>query len=73
MGFSVGVSPGGGYAIRHEGQSVGIVTSGNQSPTLGVGIGLGYVPTALAAPGTTIDVAARGTTFPAEVVKIPFC
>ncbi len=65
--------PRSGYAISHEGQSVGIVTSGNQSPTLGVGIGLGYVPTALATPGTTIDVAARGTTFPAEVVKIPFC
>jgi aminomethyltransferase len=65
--------PRSGYVIAHEGQNVGIVTSGNQSPTLGVGIGLGYVPTALSTPGTTIDLAARGTTFPAEVVKIPFC
>jgi aminomethyltransferase len=65
--------PRSGYVIAHEGHNVGIVTSGNQSPTLGVGIGLGYVPTALSTPGTTIDLAARGTTFPAEVVKIPFC
>jgi aminomethyltransferase len=65
--------PRNGYAITDNGQTVGTVTSGNQSPSLGVGIGLGYVPTALSAPGTTIEIAARGTTFPAEVVKIPFC
>ena len=62
-----------GYAISANGQTVGSVTSGNQSPTLGVGIGLGYVPTELSVPGTTIEIVARGTTFPAEVVKIPFC
>jgi len=62
-----------GYSILSAGETVGIVTSGNTSPGLGTGIGLGYVPTALSAPGTMIDIAARGTTFPAEVVKIPFC
>jgi aminomethyltransferase len=40
---------------------------------LGTGIGLGYVPTSLSTPGSMIEIAARGTTFPAEVVKIPFC
>ncbi len=61
-----------GYTIVSGGENVGTVTSGNTSPGLGTGIGLGYVPTALSAPGTMIEIAARGTTFPAEVVKIPF-
>jgi aminomethyltransferase len=65
--------PRSGYPIMHDGAVVGTVTSGNQSPTLGVGIGLGYVPTALSNPGTVVELSARGTTFPAEVVKIPFC
>lgn len=65
--------PRSGYPIMHNGTAVGSVTSGNQSPTLGVGIGLGYVPTELSAPGSTIEISARGTTFPAEVIKIPFC
>ena len=61
-----------GYSIVNSGEKVGTVTSGNTSPGLGTGIGLGYVPTALSAPGTMIEIAARGTTFPAEIVKIPF-
>ena len=61
-----------GYTIVSNGATVGAVTSGNTSPGLGTGIGLGYVPTALSTPGTMIEIAARGTTFPAEVVKIPF-
>ncbi len=64
--------PRSGYAIVSNGQTVGSVTSGNTSPGLGTGIGLGYVPTALSEPGTAIEIAARGTTFPAEVAKIPF-
>lgn len=62
-----------GYPIAHNGTTIGSVTSGNQSPTLSVGIGLGYVPTELSNPGTTIEISARGTTFPAEVIKLPFC
>ena len=50
----------------------GEVTSGNISPILNVGIGLGYVPTALAEPGTIIQISARGKEFDAEVVKLPF-
>jgi aminomethyltransferase len=64
--------PRNGYSIVSNGATVGHVTSGNTSPGLGTGIGLGYVPTDLSAPGTMIEIAARGTTFPAEVVKIPF-
>ena len=64
--------PRNGYPIVANGVTVGHVTSGNTSPGLGVGIGLGYVPTELSAPGTMIELSARNTTFPAEVVKIPF-
>ena len=61
-----------GYEIAHQGEVVGTVTSGTMSPTLGVGIGMGYVPTALAAPGTTIDILIRSQPIPAEVVHPPF-
>jgi aminomethyltransferase len=60
------------YPIHHGGTPVGEVTSGNISPILNVGIGLGYVPTALAEPGTIIQISARGKEFDAEVVKLPF-
>ena len=36
--------------VDKDGSVIGIVTSGTQSPSLGKGIGLGYVPTAYAAP-----------------------
>jgi len=64
--------PRNGYPIVANGATVGHVTSGNTSPGLGVGIGLGYVPTELSAPGSMIEISARNTTFPAEVVKVPF-
>lgn len=60
------------YPIHHGGNPVGEVTSGNISPILNVGIGLGYVPTSLAEPGTIIQISARGKEFDAEVVKLPF-
>lgn len=61
-----------GYKILVNGEEVGVVTSGNISPGLHVGIGLGYVLNEYSAVGTMIEIAARGTTFPAEVVKHPF-
>lgn len=64
--------PRNGYAIVSNGETVGKVTSGNTSPGLGTGIGLGYVRADLAAPGSMIEISARNTTFPAEVVKVPF-
>jgi len=60
------------YPIHHGGNPVGEVTSGNISPILNVGVGLGYVPTSLAEPGTIIQISARGKEFDAEVVKLPF-
>jgi aminomethyltransferase len=55
-----------------SGKHVGKVTSGTTSPTLGVPIGMGYVPTALAEPGGSIQVECRGKIFPVELVKGPF-
>jgi aminomethyltransferase len=50
---------------------VGSVTSGTFSPTLQRGIGLGYVPAALAAPDTAIAVDVRGRTLPAHTARKP--
>jgi aminomethyltransferase len=61
-----------GYRVFYEGQPVGEVTSGTQSPTLGTAIGLAYVPTALSKPGQVLDVEIRGKLYPATVVKKPF-
>ncbi|MBE9063896.1 glycine cleavage system aminomethyltransferase GcvT [cf. Phormidesmis sp. LEGE 11477] len=60
------------YPILHNAESVGTVTSGTLSPTLGYPIALGYVPTALAKVGTSVEVAIRGKTFPATITKRPF-
>ena len=54
------------------GQSIGEVTSGNLSPSLQKGVGLGYVPPRYAEPGTTILIDIRGKSVPAKVVKPPF-
>ena len=51
---------------------VGEVTSGNLSPLLQKGIGLGYVPTAFAKPETALSVDIRGKIFPAMTVQPPF-
>ena len=59
-------------AILHEGRRVGQLTSGGHSPTLKRGIGMGYVPVALTAPGTALDIEIRGRPFPAQVVPLPF-
>jgi len=59
------------YAIFHAGQKVGEVTSGTQSPSLNVGIGLGYVPPALAKADTALHIEIRGKLFPAVVVPKP--
>lgn len=61
-----------GYPIVVDGAEAGVVTSGTQSPNLGIGIGLGYVPVEKSAPGTPIAVAIRGKHCPAEVVALPF-
>lgn len=55
-----------------EGNKIGEVTSGTQSPTLQKGIGLGYVPTEFSKTGTEIFVKVRDRLLKAQVVKTPF-
>ena len=52
-------------------REIGQVTSGTQSPSLGYGIGLGYVESSYAKSGTPIEIEIRNNRFPAEVVKRP--
>ena len=60
------------YLLFQGEYQVGEVTSGAPSPTLGCGIGLAYVKTASAEPGTTLDLEVRGSRVPVEVIKKPF-
>ena len=55
-----------------NGNVVGIVTSGTQSPSMGIAIGMGYVPTALATPDSEIYIRIRNKDIKAKVVKMPF-
>jgi aminomethyltransferase len=59
------------YPIWVNGSSVGEVVSGTQSPSLNVGIGMGYVPLQIAKTGTKIEIEIRGKRAPAELVKKP--
>ena len=62
-----------GYALLSaEGEAIGGVTSGTQSPTLGEAIGMGYVASEHAVVGTSIKVAIRNKEIAATVVKLPF-
>jgi len=62
-----------GYPIVDaSGAAVGVVTSGTMSPSINEAIGLAYVPTASAAPGSTVWVEVRGKALKAEVVTLPF-
>ena len=61
-------------AVPRQGMPIlegGEVTSGTHSPMLDVGIGMGYVPTALAEPGTELTIDVRGRHRRARVVKKP--
>lgn len=60
------------YAVLHEGEAVGIVTSGTFSPTLEQPIAMAYVRRDAAAPGTALTVDIRGREHPAQVVELPF-
>jgi aminomethyltransferase len=59
------------YPIWVNGAGAGIVTSGTQSPSLNLGIGMGYVPPEFAKPDTKIEIEIRGKRFAAVVVPKP--
>ncbi|TSE11477.1 glycine cleavage system aminomethyltransferase GcvT [Aquimarina algiphila] len=58
--------------VDDNGNKIGIVTSGTMSPSLGKGIGLGYVSAIFATPGSKINIQVRKKAIPATVVKLPF-
>jgi aminomethyltransferase len=55
----------------HAPHGEGVVTSGTLSPCLDTGIGMAYVPSEDAGPGTPIEVDVRGKRRPAEVRDRP--
>jgi aminomethyltransferase len=63
--------PRAGAAVLLGGETVGEVTSGNFSPTLGHGIALAFLDPKLE-PGAAVTVDLRGRELPAVVVKPPF-
>ncbi|HEX5094716.1 MAG TPA: glycine cleavage system aminomethyltransferase GcvT [Acidimicrobiia bacterium] len=60
-----------GAPVVRDGEAVGVVTSGNFSPTLGHAIALAFVPPEVGI-GDALQVDVRGTLLDAEVVKLPF-
>ena len=70
-----GAPPRAGYEIWSASggdKPIGNVTSGMPSPTLGIGIGMGYVPPAFTAAGAPIAIQIRSVRAPAVVVSKPF-
>jgi aminomethyltransferase len=62
-----------GYDIADSnGTKTGYVTSGTMSPVLKLGIGMGYLQSSLAEPGTEIFIPVRNKLLKAKVVKLPF-
>ena len=61
-----------GYSILSGQEAIGQVTSGTHSPTLDIGIGLGYVGLEHSKPGTRVAIDIRGRQAEAEVVPTPF-
>ncbi|WP_276504173.1 glycine cleavage system aminomethyltransferase GcvT [Terrimonas pollutisoli] len=62
-----------GYEIKdYSGATIGVVTSGTQSPSLGKAIGMGYVRTAYSPIDSNIFIKVRDKLLQAKVVKMPF-
>ncbi len=60
-----------GNPILSGDEQVGEVTSGTMSPSLEVGIGMGYVRNDLTDPGTEIEIDVRGRRRAAEIRERP--
>jgi len=61
-----------GYPVHAGDRRTGVVTSGTQSPTLGVPIAMAYVAPPDAEPGTMVDIEIRDARVPARVAQLPF-
>lgn len=63
--------PRAGCTVLVDGKPVGEVTSGNQSPTLGRGVALAFLPPGTS-PGTKVEIDIRGRVAPGVVTRPPF-
>ncbi|MEJ2306622.1 MAG: glycine cleavage T C-terminal barrel domain-containing protein, partial [candidate division WOR-3 bacterium] len=61
-----------GYNILKKGEKIGVITSGNFSPTLDSSIALGYVQSEYKKEGTKIEIEIRNRLAEGEIVKLPF-
>ena len=61
-----------GQEIYSDADAIGRVTSGTLSPTLGVGIGMGYAPPRVSKPSQSFEIKIRDRRVSAGVVKMPF-
>ena len=74
----VGIKPEGRQIARAHtpivaaGKEIGLVTSGGFSPSLEGAIAMGYVPAALAAPGSELRLSVRGLDRAAQIAPLPF-
>jgi aminomethyltransferase len=75
----VGLKPEGRQPVRagaalsdEAGASAGVVTSGSFGPTANAPVAMGYVAPTLAAPGTRLFAAVRGSLVPVSVHPLPF-
>ncbi|MBC7642912.1 MAG: glycine cleavage system aminomethyltransferase GcvT [Flavobacterium sp.] len=58
--------------VNKNGEIIGIVTSGTMSPSMNIGIGLGYVTIENSKIESEIFIRIRKNDVPAKVVKLPF-
>ncbi len=61
-----------GAPILSAGRPAGEVTSGGFCPSVKKGMGLGYVPPELSAPGVALEVDVRGEKVPMRIIERPF-
>ncbi len=61
-----------GYPVFVNGEPSGVVMSGVMSPSVGVGLGTAYVPTAHAKEGNTLEVEIRGKRVVGTITAFPF-
>jgi len=69
--FTAAGIPRQGNAVVWRAEEVGVVTSGSLSPCLEVGIGMAYVASELAEPGTEVEIDVRGKRRPARLESKP--
>lgn len=66
-----GIARQGNPVVDGDGNEIGVVTSGGHSPSLGIGIGMAYVPAAMATPGQEFEIDVRGRVRGARVAEKP--